>query len=297
MLTCLFHEDFPDPSGFIDDEWIYLYGTRGYNAQYKNLQIRRAKTWAGPWEDMGGALKGTPSWGIESSEFWAPHAPVRVGDEYRLYYVTNPDHAVNKGLAIAMARSGTPYDFIPAEKYVHSGRGYCVIDPFVLSYEGSEWLFWGSHHEPIKCRRLAADGCGFEPHTRTRSILYPTLRQYENLVEGFFMAYHEELRMWFAFVSGSDTWDKHNYGVTAYRSPHPFGPFERLGTLIAPSRKWWAPGQNSIIIRNGEWFFLCHAACPTSAWLPGTNRRRLKRVPCVARVSFPEGLPTIIPLD
>ncbi|MES2748812.1 MAG: family 43 glycosylhydrolase [Patescibacteria group bacterium] len=292
QLTKLFSSDFPDPSALYHDGYIYLFGSRAWDGEGKNIQVRRAVSWTGTWENVGCAIKERASWGKHSTEFWCPDVPRKVGATFRLYYATNPDSV--QGMAIAMAESSLPYKFVPAPQFLMSGDGYSVVDPFTLHYKGEEWLFWGSHHEPIRCRKLDPCGYKFAKHSKERIVLHPSRRKYERLLEGFFLFYHQSNKTWYAFVSGSDTWDKNSYAVTTFKSSSPFGPFTRVGLLIQPSESWYAPGQNSVVTVDGTHYFVCHAAHADDPYLKGT--KRLKRVPCVAKLRIEHDVPVLLPL-
>lgn len=294
MLTKLFDKDFPDPSAFYDskNKWIYLYGSRAYDGKGTNIQLYRARSWHGPWIDLGLALSSAPDWGKKSTEFWCPDRVIKVEAEYRLYYATNPDDI--DGMAIAFATSAKPYDFIPGKKYVVGGDAYSVVDPFILPYRGSHWLFWGSNRSPIQCQELTKNGYEFVAGSSPQIVLEPSSRKYEQLLEGFFLFQDPQTSLWFAFVSGSDTWTKDGYAVTCFKSVSPFGPFERVGVLIRFSKQWWAPGQNSVVTKGGKHYFVCHAADADNPYfLDNKNKDRLLRVPCVAEVVFAGGRPVL----
>ena len=286
MFTQLFDADFPDPSVHYVDGHIYVYGTAQHGHPEPNLQARRATSWDGPWEDLGGLLEGSHS----SKIFWAPSNPIEVGGEYRLYYTCESEKP--GCLGISMARSSKPGKFEPCGKMITWGEGYSVIDPHVISYAGKHWLYWGSMHQPICCQELNEAGDGFAEGSAPTVVLEPTSNGFTKLLEGFYLEYHEQLDLWYAFTSGNNTWDIGDYAVTCFKSRSPFGPFEEIGVIVAPSDDWYAPGQNSICKVGQEWYFVCHAVRPDDQMILD----QVKRVPCVAKIEFNGEVPELRPL-
>ena len=99
--------------------------------------------------------------------------------------------------------------------------------PFDDPKTGKPLLYWGSDSSPIYVQELAEDRKGFAPGSSPKELIYPSgLQQYERLIEGAFVVYHDPY--YYLFYSGDNCCAMPaNYAVMVARSRNATGPFEK----------------------------------------------------------------------
>ncbi len=294
-INPIFDIDFPDPAILKTDHGFYLFGTQSVENVNHNIQVAYSRDLI-KWQLLKeGALITKPIWSDRSTDFWAPHV-VKVGNQYRMYYSSEPYH--NYGHCIGMAVSKHPFTFVDVGISLLEGPSFTTIDPFyfVDPKSGQQLLYWGSCFQPIKVQALNDNGHSFKEGSTPQPLIYPDKeRRYLSLVEGIYVIYKKELDEYFFFISGDNTWQSHTYATVVFRSKTPYGPVELIpneGVLVEASDNWWAPGQGSVFTDDGgqDWY-IYHAVDPNKPFIDGTNLQR--RVPVMDRITYENGYPEI----
>ncbi len=265
--------DFPDPSILrASNGWYYAYGTQ-YIGPDKSINVQTAKSIdLVNWEVLPDALPIKPIWAQSTQDFWAPHV-IEAGGLYFLYFSALPDS--RSGMAIGVAVSDSPEGpFMDSGRQLVQDFGIGAIDPMSFDdpVSGKTYLYWGSGSQPIKVQELDSTRLNFATGTTPSIVLNPRADlPRERLIEGAFVIYRQGY--YFLFYSGDNCWKSRTYAVMVARSTSPLGPFERLSEntkvtgriILGYSKKWYAPGQNSIISdANGQDWMFYHAVTPAS---------------------------------
>jgi arabinan endo-1,5-alpha-L-arabinosidase len=283
----LINTDFPDPSViYVEGDGYYAYGTHDeMSPTINNVQVSFSKDLM-HWSKPTGALREMPEWAKTCQKFWAPHV-VQVEDEFRMYYSAEPDH--KQGMAIGMATSKRPVNFLDISEPLFSADSYKMIDPcyFIDWITGRHFLYYGSAHEPIRVVEMEKDGRTIKGEPI--DLIHPDPRPYESLREGAFVSYKKEFNRYYLWVSGNNTWKSGEYGITLFYSESPTGPFERYGLVLKEGEEWDAPGQNCIL----ENIIFYHAVDRKDPYLPGTNI--FKRKMCSKNIEWTvDGWPVLL---
>jgi arabinan endo-1,5-alpha-L-arabinosidase len=293
----LWNHDFPDPSlwGPHEDGYHYAYATQ--TGTLRNLQVARSIDLR-HWELIPrGALRELPIYARATQNVWAPNIQQWDG-LFHLYYSIEPDRA--SGMAISVAVSDRPdHDFVDDRRApLKQGPGFQVIDPhcFLDPRTGRKWLYWGSNGAPIFAQELREDGLDFAPSSEPIPVLFPVPRSwYRRLLEGVEILYHHELGEYFLLASGANTWRR--YGVTAYRSKSPLGPFSSVpgdGVILRPNERWKSPGQGEVWLDGaGQYWYFYHAV-DTEDVRNRHGTQSIRRVLCASRIDFSRGYPQIV---
>ncbi|MCW2949048.1 MAG: glycoside hydrolase, partial [Thermoleophilia bacterium] len=156
----------------------------------------------------GDAMPARPAW--VSTEplhecLWAPHVvpPCAPGDQWLLYFSGLDRRSGQHGIGVAVADDPLG-PFTPQPEPLVTGPGYTVIDPFTYrAPDGAAWLYWGSHHAPIRAQQLTADGLALTGEVR--DVLHPADRYdgHMRLVEAFSLVRRGDT--FFARFSGENT--------------------------------------------------------------------------------------------
>ncbi len=286
--------DFPDPSILpgIHNGYYYAYATQ---SAMHNLRVARSHNLI-DWELLPhGVLTHKPSFAQRSTDFWAP-CPVYEDGLYRIYYSLRPDQGDGMGISVAISDNPEGHFIDSRHMPMKQGRGFSVIDPHYLCdpVEQRKWLYYGSHFSPIYVQELREDGLEFLPGSSPKPVVHPLRRsRYKRLLEGFFVIYHPELKKYFGFASGADTWKW--YAVSVYEAIHPEGPFvpTKESIVLRQNERWLAPGQCSIFIDGaGDYWLYYHAV---DAW-DARNQMgtmNIHRVMCASKLDFSPGYPCI----
>lgn len=265
--------NFADPAVIkASDGYYYAYGTNTeVNGKFVHIQIRKSKNLT-DWEDAGDALPLKPTWA--DKDFWVPHVFYDSELEtYFLYYSGESiDNAMGKCLGVATSKSpmgpftdkGTP---------LLCGESFINIDPMAFDdpKTNKKLLYWGSEFKGIKVQELADDRLNFKENTVSQLII-PSITNndpsnYQNLVEGAWIAYHAPY--YYAYFSGDNCCgDGAHYAVMVARAKEATGPFEMyskaIGTtksvILEKNTRWIAPGHNSVVTdESGQEWMVYHA--------------------------------------
>jgi arabinan endo-1,5-alpha-L-arabinosidase len=174
------------------------------------------------------------------------------------------DDTLGKCLGVATSKfPGGP--FIDKGTPLVSGKDFVNIDPMAIddTTTHKKLLFWGSGFQAIKVQELGDDRMSFKEGTSAVDLILPitgvTDENYSNLVEGAWVTKHNDY--YYLFYSGDNCCgDQAHYAVMVARSKNASGPYEKYtgksnNVILEKSKKWIAPGHNSIITdaNNQDW--------------------------------------------
>lgn len=197
------------------------------------------------------------------------------------------------GVASSKSPSGP---FIDKGTPLLCGEGFVNIDPMAMDDEATnkKLLFWGSGFQAIKVQELADDRMSFKDGTTSVDVVLPipgvSNENYSNLVEGAWITKHDDY--YYLFYSGDNCCgDQAHYAAMVARSKNAAGPYEKYSkkansVILEKSKKWIAPGHNSIVTdaRNQDWI-IYHA-------IDATDRNK-GRVMLIDKVNYVNGWPEI----
>jgi arabinan endo-1,5-alpha-L-arabinosidase len=240
---------------------------RAPNGTFYVYTTQRAKDGSGPnfpvlhstnlvdWTYQGDAMPELPGWAIAGNQrdTWAPDATYRDG-RYFLYFSAR--RKKNNKMAIGLATSSSPTGpFKSSGPPLVSGNS---IDPFVFKSKAGSFLYWNVSRGAIKVQKLSSDGKNLVGPRE--SVLMPSEREYEGLVEG---AWVIKRKGWFyLFYSGNHCCDENaHYATSVARSRHARRGFRRFGgnPIVEANDNFNAPGHNAVVKDDaGNLFMLYH---------------------------------------
>ncbi len=275
----------PDPTVIrADDGYFYLYATE----DVRNLPIYRSANLT-EWTFVGTAFTDAtrPKWNADGG-IWAPDIN-RIGGKYVLYYsksVWGGEWTCGIGVATADRPEGPFTDhgalFTSREIGVQNS-----IDPFFISDEGRNYLFWGSFHG-IYGIELTADGLAVKPGAEKKKVA-------ANFMEGTYIYRRGQHYYLFGSAGSCCEGARSTYRVTYGRAESLFGPYytksgDRLldgdyDTLVSGDSLVAGPGHNAEIVTDDE----------GNDWMPMHGYQRSDpdagRVTWLERIDWRDGWP------
>lgn len=247
---------YADPEGVVFDERYWIYPT--YSAEYERQVFFDA--FSSPdlvhWTKHARILDTTAvAWAWRA--MWAPAAIEKDG-KYYLFFAANDIQSDEEpggiGVAVADRPEGPFEDYLGRPLIDTFYNGAQPIDQFVFR-DGDQYyiLYGGWRHANIA--RLKDDFTGlipFEDGSLVREITP------EGYVEGPFMLKRDG-RYYFMWSEGS--WTGDDYRVAYGIADSPFGPFERIGTILEQDPLIaTGAGHHSVIQVPGtdEWYIVYH---------------------------------------
>ncbi len=268
---------YADPEGVVFGDTYWVYPT--YSAAYDEQVFLDA--FSSPdlvhWTKHPRVLDTTAvAWA--DSAMWAPAAIEKDGRTY-LFFAANDiqhDGAVGGiGVAVADAPGGPFRDLLGRPLIDRFYNGAQPIDQFVFEDGGAYYIVYGGWgHANIG--RLADDFSGLVPFEDGALVREITPEGY---VEGPFL-FEKDGRYYFMWSEGG--WTNASYRVAYAIGDSPFGPFERIGTILEqdPAIATGA-GHHSVIHVPGsdDWYIVYHRR-------PIPNLGRDHRVTAIDRMEF-----------
>ena len=284
----IFEGWYADPEGLIFDDRYWIYPT--YSAPYDEQVFFDA--FSSPdlvqWTKHPRILD-TARVAWADSAMWAPAAIEKDG-RYYFFFAANDiqhDDAVGGiGVAVSDDPAGPFEDYLGEPLIGHFINGAQPIDQFVFQdVDGQYYIVYGGwRHANIA--RLNEDFTRlvpFEDGALAREITP------EGYVEGPTM-FRKDGRYYLMWSEGA--WTRENYRVAYGMADSPFGPFERLGTVLEQdSTIATGAGHHSVVHvpEAGAWYIVYHRR-------PIPNESPHHRVTAIDRMYFdPDG--TIIPIE
>jgi arabinan endo-1,5-alpha-L-arabinosidase len=231
---------------------------------------------------MDGVPEPAKEW-TGASGMWAPEA-VKFGQTYYLYYCASQFGKNQSFIGVATSDSAEGPWTDQGEVY-KTTRGSLpnAIDPnIVFDKQGNPWLIYGSFFGGIYANRLDPATGKLLHYGDGTLIACREHRTREGSVEGPYMIYHPGYDMYYLFVSYDSL--KFNYNIRVARSKDITGPFldfngrEMTDTEYEPSAEigtkllggyrfldgegWLAPGHNSILKDEEDYYIVHHARRP-----------------------------------
>lgn len=211
---------------------------------------------------------------------WAPGVIEKEGSYYFFFAANDVHEGEIGGIGVAKAdKPEGPYkDLLGKPLIGNIVNGAQPIDQYIFKdKDGTHYMYYGGwrHCNVVK---LNDDFTGLEPLPNGELFMEVTPKGY---VEGPIM-FIRDGKYYFMWSEGG--WTGPNYQVAYAISDNPFGPFERIGTVLKqdPAVATGA-GHHSMINIPGtdEWYIVYHRR-------PLTETSAHNRVTCIDRIEFDE---------
>lgn len=272
-----------DPALFKDGDMYYVFSTDAkVDGEAKGgIQIRKSKDLIN-WEWVGHAFEQIPQQAYEwtgAKGLWAPDV-VKYGDRYFLYYAAS-QFGTNQsfiGVATSNQIEGPWIDQGEVFKTSHGKDIPNAIDPNITFDEfGTPWMVYGSFFGGIYLSKIDAS-TGKLLSQNEGKLIAKRHADVEGAIEGPYIIYHPKLKRYYLFVSYDSLFNTYNIRVA--RADYIEGPYYDIqgnvmtnveiepndvgmkilgGYKFGKKEGWIAPGHNSILNDNGE-YFICHHA-------------------------------------
>ena len=210
---------------------------------------------------------------------WAPSIVEKDG-WYYLFFGANDIQNDQQAGGIGVARSRSPAgpfeDHLGKPLIDRFHNGAQPIDQFVFKdKDGAYYIVYGGWRH-CNIARLNADFTGFVPFPdgTTFKEITPT-----GFVEGAYML-QKDGKYYFMWSEGG--WTGPNYAVAYAVGNSPFGPFERIGTILKQNPNVaTGAGHHSVLQapRSGKWYIVYHRR-------PLGEKDRNSRVVCIDELKF-----------
>ena len=271
-----------DPGIFKDGDYYYVFSTdasRG-NIADPGVQIRKSKDLIN-WEYSGTAFEELPKEAIEwtgATGLWAPDV-IKIQDEYYLYYSASTFGSNKSFIGVAKSKSiEGPWEDLGEVIKTDTTDKVNAIDPnLVYDKSGRLWMSYGSFWDGIYIVEIDIDtgkpkdeGIGKKIAGRSADV--------RGAIEGPYIVYNEEFNKYYLFVSYDSL--ASDYSVRVGRSDSIDGPYVdsngleltdisaipfEVGNKIlggykfGDSQGWIAPGHNSVLKDNNNYYIVHHA--------------------------------------
>lgn len=272
-----------DPSIFKDNDIFYVFSTDAIvdGRALPAVQIRKSKDLIN-WEYVGRAIDDVPDeakkW-TKAEGIWAPEV-IKVENQYYLYYCASSFGKNKSCIGLLKAHSITgPWKDEGIVLKTDDGDDRNAIDPnLVFDTEGNLWMSYGSFWTGIYLVKLDKETGKLDSEGDIGIRIAGRHHSTEGAIEGPYIIYNEQFKKYYLFVSydslGSD------YNIRVGRSDNISGPYldingiemtdikaenpNHVGNKIAGGYRfgnkegWIAPGHNSVLNNNGEYFIVHH---------------------------------------
>lgn len=274
----IFQGWYADPEGVVFDDKYWIYPTVScpytegvYFDCFSSSDLVH-------WEKHSNILDTTEiKWAWQT--MWAP-AIVENNGKYYFFFsandIQNDDQVGGIGVAVADRPQGPFKDLLGKPLIDKFYNGAQPIDQFVFKDDdGTFYMYYGGwrHCNMVK---MKSDFTGFIPFDDGSIFKEVTP---ENYVEGPFMFKRKE-KYYFMWSEGG--WTGPDYRVAYAIADSPFGPFERIGTILEqdPDIATGA-GHHSVIIVKDKYYIIYHRR-------PLTETDQFSRATCIDEMSFDE---------
>jgi beta-xylosidase len=180
------------------------------------------------------------------------------------------------GIAVADHPAGPYTDYLGEPLISEFHNNAQPIDQYIFEdKDGQYYIIYGGWGR-CNIGRLNDDFTALIPYPDGSLLKEITPAGY---VEGPVMFYRED-KLYFMWSEGN--WTDGTYNVAYAMSDSPFGPFERIGTIIEPNPSLaTGAGHHSVLSIPGtdEWYFVYHRR-------PVPNEHRDHRVTCIENMYF-----------
>jgi beta-xylosidase len=270
---------YADPEGAIFNKQLWIYPT--YSAPYEQQVYLNAFSSSDgvKWKTHKHILD-TASVKWATKAIWAP-AIISKNGKYYLFFSANDVHPGEiGGIGVAVSNDpGGPFtDYIGKPLIGTVENGAQPIDQFVFRDKDGEYymIYGGWGHCNIV--RLKDDFTGLQPLKDGQLFKEITPKDY---VEGPVL-FTRKNKYYFMWSEGG--WGGPNYRVAYAMADSPFGPFERIGTILKQdSTVATGAGHHSVVQVNGkdQWYIIYHRR-------PLGEKAANHRVVCIDKMYFDE---------
>lgn len=275
----LFEDWYADPEGIIYDDtyWIYPTWSDAYENQvfFDCFSSKDLITWT-----KHSNILDTTEVKWAKRAMWAP-AVLRKDNKYYLFFGANDVHEGEIGgigVAVSDRPEGPFKDALGKPLINEIVNGAQPIDQYVFKdKDGSYYMYYGGwrHCNVVK---LNDDLTGLVPFEDGE--IYKEVTP-ENYVEGPFMFIKND-KYYFMWSEGS--WGRDDYCVAYAISDSPFGPFNRIGTILEqdPEIATGAGHHSLMQVPGSEDYYIVYHRRPFN------NQGRDHRVTCIDKITFDE---------
>lgn len=251
--------DTPDPTIIKEGDTFYLFATER-NHETPVWTSTNLVDWT---LRPSGAFAKRPSF-VEKGGVWAPDVN-KIGNRYVLYYAMSQwggEWSCGIGVSVANRPEGPYIDkgkiFISSEIGVQN-----CIDPFFISDNGHNYLFWGSFHG-IYGTELSADGLQLKDKSNLMKVA-------GNFMEAAYIHQHDGYYYLFGSNGTCCEGDKSTYRIVVGRSRNLMGPYlDKHGrpllnghyeVVLHGNKHFVGPGHNAEIVTDdaGQDWLLYHS--------------------------------------
>lgn len=273
-----------DPSVYKDGDTYYVFSTdaRVGGVPTPGIQVRKSKDMIN-WEYAGTALEGIPleakKWS-NAEGLWAPEM-TKVGNEYYLYYCAS-SFGKNKSY-IGLLKSNSiegPWEDKGLVLKTNQGEDRNALDPNIIyDRNGEMWMSYGSFWNGIYIVKLDKE-TGKPMDVNDKGINIASRDgAVSGAVEGPYIIYNKEQDKYYLFVSYDSL--SADYNIRVGKADNIEGPYldskgndmtditsfnpNDVGNKIAGGYKfgdgqgWLAPGHNSILNDDGNYYIFHHS--------------------------------------
>lgn len=273
-----------DPSVYKDGDTYYVFSTdaRVGGVPTPGIQVRKSKDMIN-WEYAGTALEGIPleakKWS-NAEGLWAPEMN-KVGNEYYLYYCAS-SFGKNKSY-IGLLKSNSiegPWEDKGLVLKTNQGEDRNALDPNIIyDRNGEMWMSYGSFWNGIYIVKLDKE-TGKPMDVNDKGINIASRDgAVSGAVEGPYIIYNKEQDKYYLFVSYDSL--SADYNIRVGKADNIEGPYldskgndmtditsfnpNDVGNKIAGGYKfgdgqgWLAPGHNSILNDDGNYYIFHHS--------------------------------------
>jgi Beta-xylosidase len=279
-----------DPSIYKDGDtyWVFSSDVAVGRAPTQGLQVRKSADLVN-WEYVGTALGGIPKAARDysgSSSLWAPDV-IKLGKKYYLYYAASKMGSQTSCICYATADKITgPWEdhgIIYKSDYTSDEN---AIDPAVFFDNDKRlWMVYGSFFDGIHLMKMD-EKTGLPAEKGPGKII--ATRGDGAGEEGPYIVYNPEFKKYYLFVSYDSL--SSDYNIRVGRADSVEGPYYDIlgqkmtdypysddvpedvdivsanvgyklmgGFAFKNGEGWAAPGHNSVLNDNGEWYVVHHA--------------------------------------
>lgn len=284
----LFPGRYADPEGIMigDELWIYPTYSHPYGEQLHldAFSSRDLRTWT-KHENIISSDEITWLW----QALWAPSIVAKDGRFY-LFFSCNDVHQGEVGgigVAVADKPEGPFADLAGGPLINEIVNGAQPIDQFVF-YDDltGQWLMYYGGWQHCNLVRLSDDFKTIIPFDDGEIYKEVTPANY---VEGPFMLVRDG-KYYFMWSEGG--WTRDDYCVAYAIADSPFGPFDRVGTILKADNIHGTGAGHHSVVRHGDDYYIIYHRHPMDADRSDGNNR----VVCMDRLRFASD-GTIIPVE
>ncbi len=283
-----------DPSIIKVEEWYYVFSTdvKSAGELRPGIMVRKSKDLI-EWEWVGYAFdNGIPaaalSW-TNATNLWAPDIE-KIGDLYYLYYSVS-EFGTNQsyiGVATSASIEGPWNDQGEVIKSTKGDEPNAIDPNIIVDDNGDYWMSYGSFFGGIYVVRLDPSNGKLKAPGFGQKIASRDHLSEQGALEGPYIIYKPDLKMYYLFVSYDSLFADYNVRVgranaitgpyldyngnnmndTTYRPQYEIGNKILGGYKFLAGEGWTAPGHNSVLQdSDGQDYIIHHARGETkTAW-------------------------------